>query len=147
MWTLQDAALATEAVVVCGTKEIPFYLFEELNRNCQEDDTGIWTDTLSSITSAKPVNVGDPPRFLTAHIHDIAKLRRIRLDPGAGESIPMLLSGLRSCGAEDHRHRIYSLWSFLPPEYLNTLGRPRYEEKYTALNLCRQVAQIELVRY
>lgn len=95
VWTLQEAAQAKEAIVVCGRKQMPFQLFEEFNRKCQGDDTGIWTDTLSLITSAKPANVEDPPRFLTAHIHDIWKLKRIRSETGARESITMLLSGLR----------------------------------------------------
>ena len=145
VWTLQEGAFATRAVVVCGRKELPFDLLEAFNGKCQEDQTGIWTATLSSISSAKPADPRNPPRFVTSHIHGISKLKQVRSGRGPRESVPMLLYRLRSCEATDARDRVYSMWSFLPDNYLKILERPRYERDFTAADLFYQVARIELV--
>ena len=145
VWTLQEGAFASRAVVVCGGKELPFDLFEEFNGKCQEDQTGVWTATLSSISSAKPADPKNPPRFVTSHIHGISKLKQVRSGRGPRESVPMLLYRLRSCEATDARDRVYSMWSFLPDNYLQILEKPRYERDFTAADLFYQVARIELV--
>ena len=145
VWTLQEGAFATRAVAVCGRKELPFDLFEEFNRKCQEDQTGVWTDTLSSISTAKPADPKDPPRFVTAHIHGISKLKQLRIGKEPRESVPTLLYRLRGCEATDARDRVYSMWSFLPDNYREMLEKPRYEGDFTAEDLFYQVSRIELV--
>ena len=145
VWTLQEATFATRAVVVCGSKELPFTLFEDFNKNCEEDQTGIWADTLSSISSAKPADPKKPPRFITAHIHGISKLKQVKSGRGLRESVPTLLYRLRSCEATDARDRIYSMWSFLPDNYLQILEKPRYGREFTPADLYCQVSEIELV--
>ncbi len=145
VWTLQEGAFATRAVVVCGRKELPFNLFEEFNSKCEEDQTGVWTGTLSSIATAKPANPKKPPRFVTAHIHGISKLKQMISGRGAKETVPMLLYRLRSCEATDARDRVYAMWSFLPDNYINFLERPRYQKEFTAADLFYQVSEIELV--
>lgn len=145
VWTLQEGAFATRAVVVCGRKELPFNLFEEFNSKCEEDKTGVWTDTLSSISTAKPSDPKKPSRFVTAHVHGISKLKQVRSGRGPRESVPMLLYRLRSCEATDARDRVYSMWSFLPDVYLEVLEKPRYERDFTAADLFYQVSKIELV--
>lgn len=145
VWTLQEGAFATRAVAVCGRKELPFSLFEEFNSKCEEDQTGVWTGTLSSISTAKPANPKKPPRFVTAHIHGISKLKQMRSGRGAKEPVPTLLYRLRSCEATDARDRVYAMWSFLPDNYLNFLERPRYQREFTAADLFYQVSEIELV--
>ena len=144
VWTLQEATFATRAVVVCGSRELPFALFEDFNSKCEEDQTGIWADTLSSISSAKPVDPRKPPRFITAHIHGISKLKQVRSGRGPRETVPTLLYRLRSCEATDARDRIYSMWSFLPDNYLQILEKPRYGD-YTPADLFYQISKIELV--
>ena len=145
VWTLQEGTFATSAVVVCGRKELPFSLLERFNAKCEEDQTGIWTATLSSISSAKPADPKNPPRFVTAHIHGISKLKQVRSGREPNESVPMLLYRLRSCEAKDPRDRVYSMWSFLPDNYQQILEKPRYERDFTATELFYQVARIELV--
>ena len=145
VWTLQEATFATMAVVVCGRKELPFALFEDFNSKCEEDQTGIWADTLSSISSAKPADPKKPPRFITAHMHGISKLKQLRSGRGPRESVPTLLYRLRSCEATDARDRIYSMWSFLPDNYLQILEKPRYGRESTPADLFYQVSKIELV--
>ena len=132
-------------MVVCGRKEVPYNIFEEFNKQCEEDQTGVWTSTLSSISTAKPAYPKKPPRFVTAHIHGISKLKQVRSGRGPGESVPTLLYRLRSCEATDERDRVYSMWSFLPDNYSKTLERPRYERDFTAADLFYQVSRIELV--
>lgn len=145
VWTLQEGAFASRAVVVCGRNEFPFNLFEDFNSKCEEDQTGVWTSTLSSISTAQPSDPKNPPRFVTAHIHDISKLKQIRSGRGPLESVPTLLYRLRSCEATDARDRVYAMWSFLPDNYLELLGKPRYERDFTAEDLFCQIAKIELV--
>ena len=145
VWTLQEGAFATRAMVVCGRKEVPYNIFEEFNKQCEEDQTGVWTSTLSSISTAKPAYPKKPPRFVTAHIHGISKLKQVRSGRGPGESVPTLLYRLRSCEATDERDRVYSMWSFLPDNYSKVLERPRYERDFTAADLFYQVSRIELV--
>lgn len=145
VWTLQEGAFATRAAVVCGRKELPFSLFEEFNTKCEEDQTGVWTSTLSSISTAKPANPKKPPRFVTAHVHGISKLKQMRSGKGAKEPVPTLLYRLRSCEATDDRDRVYAMWSFLPNNYLSFLEKPRYQREFTAADLFYQVSEIELV--
>ena len=40
VWTLQEAAVATECVVQCGSDRIPWTAFERFNEKCQRDLTG-----------------------------------------------------------------------------------------------------------
>lgn len=143
--TLQEAAFAIRAVVVCGRKEIPFDLFEEFNNKCEEDQTGVWTSTLSSISTAQPSDPKRPSRFVTAHIHGISKLKQIKLGRGPRESVPTLLYRLRSCEATDARDRVYAMWSFLSDYYIEILRKPHYERDFTAADLFLQVSRIELV--
>lgn len=145
VWTLQEGAFATRALVVCGKKELPFDLFEEFIRNCEEDQVGVWTDTLSSIATANPSDPKNPSRFVTAHIHGISKLKQVTSGEGPRESVPTLLYRLRSCEATDARDRVYSMWSFLPHNYLTLLKKPRYERGFTDVDLFNQMAGIELV--
>ena len=145
VWTLQEGAFAAYAVVVCGDKEIPFSLFEEFNSKCEDDATGIWTSTLSSIATAKPSDPKKPSRFVTAHIHGISKLKQVKSGRGPTEPIPALLYRLRSCEATDARDRVYAMWSFLPDSYVRALETPRYDKDFTAGDLFQQVAIIELV--
>lgn len=105
----------------------------------------MWTDTLSSISTAKPSDPKKPSRFVTAHIHGISKLKQVRLGKGPREPVPSLLYRLRSCEATDARDRVYAMWSFLPDPYLQTLEMPRYENEFTAADLFHQVAIIELI--
>ena len=144
VWTLQEATFATRAVVVCGRKELPFSVFEDFNSKCEEDQTGIWADALSSISSAKPVDPKKPPRFVTAHIHGISKLKQVKSGRGPRESVPTLLYRLRSCEATDARDRIYSMWSFLPDNYLHILEKPRYGIEFPPADLFYQISKIEL---
>ena len=130
---------------MCGRKELPFTLFEDFKSKCEEDRTGIWADTLSSILSAKPADPKKPPRFVTAHIHGISKLKQVRSGRGPRESVPTLLYRLRSCEATDARDRIYSMWSFLPDNYLQTLEKPRYVREFATADLFYQISKIELV--
>ena len=145
VWTLQEGAFATRAVVVCGNKELPFNTFEDFNTRCEDDNTGVWTDTLSSISTAKFSDPKKPSRFVTAHIHGISKLKQLRLGKGPLEPVPSLLYRLRSCEAADARDRVYAMWSFLPDSYLRVLKTPRYENEYTAGDLFHEVAMIELI--
>lgn len=145
VWTLQEGSFATHAVVVCGEKELPFSLLEEFNAKCEHDNTGVWTDTLSSISTARPSDHRRPSRFVTAHVHGIPKLKQLRLGKGPKEPVPSLLYRLRSCEATDARDRVYAMWSFLPDTYSQILETPHYENEFTAAKLFRQVAIIELV--
>jgi hypothetical protein len=147
VWTLQEATFAESALVLCGEKEVPFSVFEKFDSKCQEDQTGVWTDTLSSIANARPVKAGENPRFSTAHIHAISRLKNVRSGTSSSETAPALLNMLRSCDAKDARDRIYSIWSFLPPKYVEVLEKPHYEKEFTAADLFYQVSQIELVNY
>ena len=144
VWTLQEGAFASRAVVVCGRKDLPFDLLEKFNGKCEEDQTGVWTATLSSITSAKPADPKNPPRFATAHVHGISKLKQLISGSEPKDSVPMLLYRIRSCEATDARDRVYSMWSFLPDVYLQILEKPRYDKDFTSAELFYQVARIEL---
>ncbi|KAL2042983.1 hypothetical protein N7G274_004041 [Stereocaulon virgatum] len=135
-WTLTEATFAQSALVLCGENEVPFSVFEKFNSKCQEDQTGVWTDTLSSITSAKPVETGENPRFSTAHIHAISRLKDIRSGTASSETA-VLLNLPRSCDAK----------AFLPPKYLEVLEKPGYEKEFTDADLFCQVSKIELVNY
>ena len=145
VWTLQEGAFATYAVVVCGEKKLPFSLLEKFNAKCEHDNTGVWTDTLSSISTATPSDHRRPSRFVTAHVHGISKLKQARLGKGPKEPVTALLYRLRSCEATDARDRVYAMWSFLPDSYSQILETPHYENEFTASNLFRQVAKLELV--
>ena len=144
VWTVQEAALANSAVMICGDKMFPFHVFEHFNTMCQTSPDRKWADSLLNISTAERTNANDPSRYPTAHIHAISELKK-----SVGERQPdgfatLALNRIRSCGASDDRDRIYSIWPFLPPEYKRTLKEPQYKKTFTTAQLFGLISQIEI---
>ena len=145
VWTLQEAAVATDCVVQCGLQQIPFAAFERFNRNCQHDETGQWSNVLSAIATARAGDSEHIKRFITAHINEIENLKAAYQAQAPVESLTLALERHRNCGCTVDLDRIYAIWAFLPPEVTGAIGSPTYGN-YTRAQLYTDVARAELVR-
>lgn len=144
VWTLQEAAVATNCVVQCGAQRIHWTAFEQFNRNCQHDLTGQWSNVLSSIATARDADTERTQRFITSHINEIEELKAANQASASVQSLTMALERHRNCGCTEDLDRIYAILGFLPSEVKNAMGPPDYVDR-TRAQLYADVAHAELV--
>ena len=143
VWTLQEAAVATDCVVQCGSQRIHWTAFEQFNRKCQRDPTGQWSNVLSSIATARDADSELIQRFITSHINEIGELKAAHQSSAPVQSLTMALERHRNCGCKEDLDRIYAIWSFLPGAVRHAVGHPA-EESRTRAQLYAEVAHAEL---
>ena len=114
VWTLQEAAVATDCVVQCGSQQIHWTAFERFNRNCQRDLTGQWSNVLSNIATARDASSECIQRFITSHINEIGELKAANQASAPVQSLTMALERHRNCGCTVDLDRIYAILVFLP---------------------------------
>ena len=143
VWTLQEAAVATDCVVQCGSQQIHWTAFERFNRNCQRDPTGQWSNVLSNIATARDANSERIQRFITSHINEIGELKAANQASAPVQSLTMALERHRNCGCKEDLDRIYAIWVFLPREVKDAIVSPAYGSR-TRAQLYTDVAHAEL---
>lgn len=147
VWTLLEAAVAKECFVLCGIKSFDMDHLLTLNQRSQTDARGHWKDTVSSIASQSDA-IGPQERYITAHIHTIAKLRDLWIKgrhEGREEPLYRLLNGIRTCGSTKRRDRVYALYEFLPDMVTKAIDeRPKYSG-YTVESLFAKIAASEII--
>ncbi len=111
-WTLQKAALARKAHVLCGSKSLDWGLLGAFRDICQDDTTGRWTNIQSAITSASTFKTEEVGRFDTAHINATSKLKaalEVQGAAGPANTKSLLLHRIRRCGATVPKDKILFL--------------------------------------
>jgi hypothetical protein len=125
-WTLQEAAIARDVVVLCGAKEHPWSLWDDLN------NTPFRTRSLLTIPenlTPKPTMADEPPE-MTAYgqVAAIKGLRRILLDPKPGIVVDVLtlFSHGRQLRAKEPRDKVFALLRLISSAFQASISKPDY---------------------
>ena len=148
VWTLQEAALGLSCWLLCGDRHIGFRLLLTLRDRSQTDTQGHWKETVNTIAVAHtPERYNE--RYVTQHIHAIAKLKESRSSgtpANKEEPLFMLVSRVRSCNCTKDKDRIYGLYEFLPAGIKHYLEKGLKPSEHTVKSLYLELATIEIVK-
>lgn len=149
-WTLQEAANATKARVLCGEENIDYQDLRQMYNGCQGNRSREWRNIVENISIAHTPSTRGDERAILAHVLTIAKLPMLKnKEQNHGVSVTsagsalMLFNRLRSCMSQYASDKIYSIYYDLPGEIKEALGEVDYNTpvedlylKFAAAQLC-----------